>query len=223
MEPTQTADQTLPAFHPKQLVRSALLLAGITAGISGLLYGIYSFSAPILTQHQQEALLLQLNSIVPADRYDNALSEDRIAVTEPSLDLKNPVIIYRARHQQQPVASLLTVTAPNGYSGDIRLLVGVWADGQVAGVRVLAHKETPGLGDYIEAKRSPWIHQFEGKSLENPSLERWKVKKDGGIFTYNTGATITPRAITSAVARTLSWVNEHQAIVYAPTQQGVTP
>lgn len=222
IEPTQTTDNALPAFHPKQLLRSALLLSVVTAGISGLLYGIYTFSAPVLAEHQQQAQLLQLNSIVPPDRYDNALSEDRIEVTEPSLDLKNPVTIYRARNQQQPVASLLTVTAPNGYSGDIKLLVGIWADGKVAGVRVLAHKETPGLGDYIETKRSPWIHQFDNKSLNDPSPERWKVKKDGGIFTYNTGATITPRAITSAVARTLSWVKDHQAMVYAPIQQKVT-
>lgn len=211
-----TAHEHSVRFNPKLLLRSALLLGGITAVASLLLYSVYVMSAPILAQHQQEALLRQLNSLVPADQYNNALAEDTLTVTVPELDLKAPVTIYRARQDNQAVASLLVVTAPNGYSGEIKLMVAVRADGRLAGVRVLAHKETPGLGDYIEDKRSPWVHQFVDKSLTDPSLSRWKVKKDGGIFTYNTGATITPRAIVSTVARTLTWVNENRERLYAP-------
>jgi electron transport complex protein RnfG len=211
-----TAHEHSVRFNPKLLLRSTLLLGGITAVASLLLYSVYVMSAPILAQHQQEALLRQLNSLVPADQYNNALAEDTLTVTAPELDLKTPVTIYRARQDNQAVASLLVVTAPNGYSGEIKLMVAVRADGRLAGVRVLAHKETPGLGDYIEDKRSPWVHQFVDKSLTDPSLSRWKVKKDGGIFTYNTGATITPRAIVSTVARTLTWVNENRERLYAP-------
>lgn len=211
-----TAHEHSVRFNPKLLLRSTLLLGGITAVASLLLYSVYVMSAPILAQHQQEALLRQLNSLVPADQYNNALAEDTLTVTVPELDLKTPVTIYRARQDNQAVASLLVVTAPNGYSGEIKLMVAVRADGRLAGVRVLAHKETPGLGDYIEDKRSPWVHQFIDKSLTDPSLSRWKVKKDGGIFTYNTGATITPRAIVSTVARTLTWVNENRERLYAP-------
>jgi electron transport complex protein RnfG len=204
------------------MLRPALIMAAFAGGAAILLALVYHNAAPVLAQHQEEALLAQLNSLIPANRYNNALTADTLDVSVPTLDAKNPVKIFRARLDNNPVASLLLVTAPNGYSGDIHLLVAIWADGTVAGVRVLSHKETPGLGDYIEDKRSPWVHQFDGKSLKEPAPERWKVKKDGGIFTYNTGATITPRAVISAVTRTLLWVSEHQDMVYQ-TKTGAQP
>jgi len=205
------------------MIRTVLILSAFAAGAALLLTVVYQVATPVLQQHQQESLLAQLNSLVPSDRYNNALTTDVLIVNEPSLDAKKPVTVFRARHNNQPVAALLLVTAPNGYSGEIKLLVGVWADSSLAGVRVIAHKETPGLGDYIEDKRSPWVHQFDGKSLKDPAPERWKVKKDGGIFTYNTGATITPRAIVGAVSRTLTWVNQQGDALYAPTPKGVKP
>ena len=205
------------------MMRPALMLAAFASAAALLLTVVYQIATPVLQQHQQEALLAQLNSLVPSDRYNNALTTDTLIVNEPSLDGKKPVTIFRARDNNQPVAALLLVTAPNGYSGEIKLLIGVWADGSLAGVRVIAHKETPGLGDYIEDKRSPWVHQFDGKSLKDPAPERWKVKKDGGIFTYNTGATITPRAVVGAVARTLTWVNQQGDALYAPTPTGIKP
>jgi electron transport complex protein RnfG len=204
------------------MLRPALIMAVFAGGAAVLLALVYHNAAPILAQHQHEALLAQLNSLIPANRYNNDLTADTRELSVPTLDAKKPVTIFRARFDNQPVASLLLVTAPNGYSGDIHLLVAIWADGSVAGVRVLSHKETPGLGDYIEDKRSPWVHQFDGKSLKEPAPERWKVKKDGGIFTYNTGATITPRAVVGAVTRTLIWVSEHEAEVYQ-TNTGVQP
>jgi electron transport complex protein RnfG len=205
------------------MIRPALMLAAFASAAALLLTVVYHIATPVLQQHQQEALLAQLNSLVPSDRYNNALTTDTLIVNEPSLDAKKPVTIFRARDNNQPVAALLLVTTPNGYSGEIKLLVGIWADGSLAGVRVIAHKETPGLGDYIEDKRSPWLHQFDGKSLKEPAPERWKVKKDGGIFTYNTGATITPRAVVGAVARTLTWVNQQGDALYAPTPTGIKP
>ena len=51
--------------------------------------------------------------------------------------------IYLARQEGEVVAAIIPATARDGYSGDINLVVGVNADGTVAGVRVLAHKETP--------------------------------------------------------------------------------
>ena len=94
-------------------------------------------------------------------------------------------------------------------------MIGVYADGTLAGVRVLAHKETPGLGDGIDEKHSPWILAFTGKSLENPLLDRWKVKKDGGVFDQFTGATITPRAVVKATQRFLEYVQTHQDVLFA--------
>jgi len=110
----------------------------------------------------------------------------------------------------KPVAVLATPVAPDGYSGSIKLLVGVYADGTLAGVRVLAHKETPGLGDAIEATRSDWILTFEGKSLNNPPPKAWAVKKDGGAFDQFTGATITPRAVVKAARQFLIYFQQHK-------------
>lgn len=210
----------------KPFLVTASKLAAFAGSAAVLLYVIYQFAQPAMLAHQQQALLLQLNSLIPAHVYNNGLTEDRIAIDIPSLSAKKPVTIYRARQDQQPVASLLTVTAPNGYSGDIHLLVAIWADNQLAGVRVIAHKETPGLGDYIEVERDEWIHQFIDKSYQNTPASRWKVKKDGGDFTYRTGATITPRAIVTTVEKTLAWVSQHPNEVYAPlvkTTQGGQP
>lgn len=200
----------------KPYLITASKLAAFAGSAAVLLYVIYQFAQPAMLAHQQQALLLQLNSLIPANTYNNVLTEDKLTLTIPALLAKKPVTIYRARKDQQPVASLLTVTAHNGYSGDIHLLVGIWADNRLAGVRVLAHKETPGLGDYIEVERDEWIHQFVDKSYQNTPVSRWKVKKDGGDFTYRTGATITPRAIVATVEKTLAWVSQHSDEVYAP-------
>jgi electron transport complex protein RnfG len=116
---------------------------------------------------------------------------------------------------------LSPVTAP-GYAGDIALIVGIYADGTVAGVRVIRHKETPGLGDKIEVERNPWIQGFSGKRVGDPPLERWKVKRDGGDFDQFTGATITPRAVVAAVRRALLYVSNHREAVFGETTE-VTP
>jgi electron transport complex protein RnfG len=200
----------------KPFLITASKLAVFAGGAAVLLYVIYQFAQPAQQLNQQKALLLQLNTLVAAEHYNNALTEDKLTLSIPTLSAKKPVTVYRARKDQQPVASLLTVTAHNGYSGDIQLLVAIWADNRLAGVRVLAHKETPGLGDYIEAERDEWIHQFSDKSHQTTPQSRWKVKKDGGDFSYRTGATITPRAIVSTVEKTLAWVSQHQDEVYAP-------
>ena len=134
-----------------------------------------------------------------------------------ALGTQQAVPVYRAFRNGEPVAALLTPVAPNGYSGEIRLLVGIYADGRVAGVRVLGHKETPGLGDAIEIERSDWITSFAGRSLGNPPLEDWKVKRDGGVFDQFTGATITPRAVVQAVRKTLLYFERHRDELFQKT------
>jgi electron transport complex protein RnfG len=108
------------------------------------------------------------------------------------------------------VGVILPATARDGYSGDIELLVGVTADGEIAGARVVSHKETPGLGDGIDTKKSPWIMSFDGTSLVSPSQPDWGVKKDGGAFDQFTGATVTPRAVVAAIRRTLEYQALHR-------------
>jgi len=102
-------------------------------------------------------------------------------------------------------------------------LIGVYADGTLAGVRVLAHKETPGLGDGIDKRRSPWILAFAGKSLKNPEPDGWKVKKDGGAFDQFTGATITPRAVVKATRKFLEYVQMQREQLFAPTTTAKGP
>jgi electron transport complex protein RnfG len=196
---------------------AALILTGFAVVGTGLVALTYTSTRDIIAEAQRKALEASLNQLVPVDRYNNRVTEDRIEVVAPEwLGTDQPVTVYRARQDGQPVALFATPFAPDGYSGPIQLLIGVYADGTLAGVRVLAHKETPGLGDGIEARRSPWILAFTGKSLDNPRPERWKVKKDGGAFDQFTGATITPRAVIKATRKFLEYVQAHQARLFAP-------
>lgn len=196
---------------------AALILTGFAVVGAGLVAITYSSTKDIIAEAQRAALEARLNQLAPADRYDNRITEDHIEVVAPEgLGTSQPVTVYRARKKGQPVALFATPVAPDGYSGPIRLLIGVYADGTLAGVRTLEHKETPGLGDGIEEKRSPWILNFTGKSLSNPTLEGWKVKKDGGAFDQFTGATITPRAVVKATRKFLEYVQTHRELLFAP-------
>ena len=114
----------------------------------------------------------------------------------------------------QPVAVLMLVTAADGYNGDIRLLVAVENTGTVLGVRVVSHRETPGLGDPIEIEKSNWILGFTNKSLLNPQGNGWAVKRDGGEFDQFTGATISPRAVVKTVHNTLLYFKANQKLLF---------
>ncbi len=173
-----------------------------------------------IAANERATLLRKLNQLIPGERYDNALLDDRITVVEPSLlGTDGPVSVYRARQHGEPVALVMDPVAPDGYSGSIRLLVGINHDGSLAGVRVVAHRETPGLGDAIDETRSDWIFGFDGKSLQNPPAARWAVKKDGGDFDQLTGATISPRAVVNAVQRTLRYYQANHPHLFAATAE----
>jgi electron transport complex protein RnfG len=197
----------------------------------GLVLGLFAVIATTLvaltenTTHEQiksnerEALLSAISEVVPAHRFDNAILEDTMTIPATSaLGTKEATQIYRARLEGLPVAAVLTVIAPNGYSGSITMLVGIYYDGSLAGVRVVNHKETPGLGDKIDVKRNNWITQFSGLNLDNPSRAMWKVKKDGGAFDQFTGATITPRAVIGAVKRALVFFETERDNLFVVTE-----
>jgi electron transport complex protein RnfG len=203
---------------------AALILFGFASVGTGLVAVTYTSTKDTIAEAQRQALEANLNQLVPADRYDNRVIDDTIEVADPDwLGASEPVTVYRARKDGQPVALFATPTAPDGYSGPIQLLIGVYADGTLAGVRVLAHKETPGLGDGIEEKRSPWILTFSGKSLTHPPPIGWKVKKDGGTFDQFTGATITPRAVVKATRKFLEYVQTHRESLFAPSATAKGP
>jgi electron transport complex protein RnfG len=193
-----------------------MLLGGFLLGIfaivgTGLVAMTHEATAERILQNEREALLKTLHQLVPPERHDNDLFADLTHVVAPEwLGTARPVPVYRARMDGQPVAAVLAPVAPDGYGGPIRLLVAVNRDGSLAGVRVLNHRETPGLGDKIEAERYDWIRQFAGLSLKRPVANRWTVRKDGGAFDQFTGATITPRAVVKGVRETLVYFEGHR-------------
>lgn len=155
--------------------------------------------------------LARFDEVLRGQRYDNDLLADTVLVRDAELlGSSEPVTAYRARLGQQPVAVILAPVARNGYSGPIELLVAIAPDGKLLGVRVTAHRETPGLGDGIETRKSAWIDSFTGHRLGSPPQPRWKVRKDGGDFDQFTGATVTPRAIVGAVANALAYFELHR-------------
>ncbi|HPY40973.1 MAG TPA: electron transport complex subunit RsxG [Thiolinea sp.] len=201
----------------REISKPTLLLAGFAVAGTLLLAGVHSLTAKQIAEGERLGLLKRINTLVEASRYDNNPLEDRISLPPAELNSSEPVLVYRLRKQNQPVAAIFTTTTPDGYSGNIRLVVGVNADQTLAGVRVLAHKETPGLGDWIDVEKSDWILGFAGKSLQNPKYTSWAVKKDGGEFDQFTGATITPRAVVTAVKQVLVWSGQHTETLYAPS------
>ncbi len=195
------------------MARAGLLLAGFAAVGAGLLAGTYWLTRGPIEASAQARLLRELNAVLPASRYDNALAADTVEVDDPRLG--GTQTVYRARLHGKPAALILTATAEDGYSGPIQLLVGVDLQGQITGVRITQHRETPGLGDKIERRKSDWVLSFDGRSLSSPPSEQWRVRKDGGIFDQFAGATITPRAVVHTVRDTLDWVQEHGAGVFS--------
>jgi electron transport complex protein RnfG len=176
----------------------------------------YQETAERIAENERAALLRRLREIIPPEMHDNDLFHDTIKVRDPALlGTDDPVTVYRVRKHGRPIAVVLTAVAPDGYSGSIKLLIGILFDGTVVGVRVVAHHETPGLGDAIEVERSDWIIRLSGRSLSNPAPERWKVKRDGGVFDQFTGATITPRAVVNAVRLALVYFSRNQEQLFA--------
>ncbi len=187
-----------------------------------LVASTYEATRERIAANERATLLRKLSQLIPPDSYDNNFLDDTLDVIAPAL-AGSPLRVYRARMNDRPVALVMTATAADGYSGSIRLLVGINHDGTLRGVRVVAHRETPGLGDAIDEQRSDWIQQFSGRSLDNPPLPQWRVRKDGGSFDQLTGATITPRAVVKAVRETLLYYRDHRSALYAHTEAPTTP
>lgn len=207
----------------KEIATPSLLLAGFALLGTFTLAVAYDYTKPQIEINERATTLNHLNAIISPDNYDNDLLADKVELPAIEFNSAEPVTAYRARKQGTPVAALFMVTAPDGYSGKIHMVVGVRTDQTLAGVRVLEHKETPGLGDRIEAGKSDWILGFAGKSLHNPDLSSWAVHKDGGQFDQFTGATITPRAVIKEIKNTLFWSQQHLTKLFElPTNMSQT-
>lgn len=186
----------------RQMRASARTLLAFTIVCTAILAGSYLLTRDTIEQGRQQEQQRLIAQTLPAGSFDNALARDWQELTgEDAAMLGQPAgsRVYIARQAGKPVALVFETVAANGYAGRIRLLVGVLADGRVSGVRVVEHRETPGLGDYIDSEKSLWAAQFIDKTISN----RWQVKKDGGDFDYMAGATVSARAVVNAVGQTL--------------------
>ena len=199
-------------------MRSALLL-GLFAAVGTILVGsIYHITKGRIATNERLTLLRSLHEALPKSAYDNDILADKVDVTDDALGTEQPLPVYLARKQGTPVGAILTVVAPVGYNGPIKLQVGIYVDETVADVRVVSHEETLGLGDRNEMTSGNRIVGFTGRSMDNPPMERWAVKRDGGDFDQFSGATTTSRAIVEAVKRSLIYFAAHKNELFSTSE-----
>lgn len=183
---------------------------------TALLAWTYELTRETIARSIENEKLKLIAQIAPSATYDNDIMKDTAQLAaDKLLGGTEATVVYRGRLNNQPSIAVLQAIAPDGYGGRINLIVAIRHDGRISGVRVVSHKETPGLGDYIEIAKNNWITGFNGASLENRKSGEWKVKKDGGTFDYRAGATITPRAIVKAVHKALQYYAQHRDELFA--------
>ncbi len=210
-----------PLTAPRMAVRTAVILFAFVVVFTALLAAAYTFTLPAIEAAAAEEKMKLIDEVLPRSAYDNDLLKDMLTLgPAPELGLEAASTAYRARRGAQTVALVFEAIAPDGYAGKIRLLIALAPDGTLHGVRVVQHKETPGLGDYIEPKKDknkarPWITQFDGLQPASSEAHDWQVKKDGGRFDAVAGATVTPRAVVKAVRKAALYVEAHRATLFA--------
>jgi electron transport complex protein RnfG len=202
-------------------LRSGIILLLFALVFTAMMALVFELTRPTIAASTQAEKMKLIDEILSPGSYDNPLLEDFLELgPTPELGLAGGGRLYRARQAGQPVALVVELTAPDGYAGRIDLVAAIRVDGQVSGVRVVSHKETPGLGDYIDPRKDkdrqrPWITRFNDLSLAGVGAGGWKLKKDGGPFDYHVGATISARAVTNAVGRALAYVAGQGDALYA--------
>jgi electron transport complex protein RnfG len=193
------------------IVKSGITLAAIAAICTLLVAATFQLTAERIEANEQAWLERSLEPALSGVFFEGSVTESKLEVPPPhDLPGNDTAIIYRVFAEGAPVAALFAVTARDGYAGPIRILVGVGVDGMVTGVRIVEHRETPGLGDRIDQSRSDWVYQFDGRSLGDPVEARWLLDVDGGDFDQLTGASVTPRAVIKAIRDTLLYFNAHR-------------
>ena len=204
------------AMNEVNVVKGGVTLAVIAAICTALVALTFALTRDRIVANEKAWLELNLLPALSGLFFDSGVTESKLIIPAPhDLPGTDDAIIYRVYAADAPVAALFVVSARDGYSGPIRLLVGVDAVGTITAVQVLEHRETPGLGDRVEAGKSDWLKQFDGRSLVYPTPDGWEIKRDGGEFDQLTGASVTPRAIVNAVRKTLLYFAENEASVFA--------
>jgi len=212
---------TMPSSLITSIGAGAISLGVFAVLAAGAISLTYIAGSDAIAANKAAAKAQALSAVIPANLYDQSLLSAPVELADYSaLNLEPKALAYAAVKSGTTQAIVLPVVAKDGYSGDISLLVGIDFDGIIQGVRTIEHKETPGLGDKVDHKKSAWIDSFIGKSLSNTPLDGWAVTKDGGVFDGFTGATITPRAVVNAVHQGLLYHQRQQSVLYnAPQEQ----
>ena len=202
--------------HP--ILKSGFTLAIIAAVCTGLVAITWQLTTARIAANEQAWLEQSLQPVLSGLYFDNNVTESKLTLQLPhGLPGSEAAVIYRVYAENQPVAALFLVTARGGYTGPMRVLIGIDVAGSVTGVRVVEHHETPGLGDRVEASRSDWVLQFDGHSLRDPKPRGWAIKRDGGEFDQITGASVTPRAVIKAIMETLQYFDANADSVFEST------
>jgi electron transport complex protein RnfG len=205
----------------QSIIKTGLTLAVIAAICTALVALTFQATRERIAANEKALLEQSLQPALAGTFYDSGVSESRLFLPPPhGLPGNDPAVIYRVFAEGKPVAALFAVTARDGFSGPIRILVGIGVDGTVTGVRILQHRETPGLGDKIESARSDWVFQFDGRSMGDPVATGWAIEVDGGEFDQLTGASVTPRAIIKAIRDTLIYFETHQDAIFLSESSG---
>ncbi|MGB0495381.1 MAG: electron transport complex subunit RsxG [Kangiellaceae bacterium] len=205
--------------------KNAVILAVFAMASTATVALVYQFTKDKIAQEVERVMNQQLNTLVDANQYNNQPNLDCILIADHKEDSPHTINkIFRMRKNQQPIAAIFSVTATNGYSGNIDMMVAFSTNQMLLGIAVLNHSETPGLGDKIESHKSEWSRQFDNISLSNKNDKSWRVKKDGGDFDALTGATITPRAVIGSIHESVKYFLNNQSNIFemkanCPTNQ----
>ncbi|EEX42271.1 electron transport complex subunit RsxG [Vibrio sp. Vb2880] len=194
--------------------KNGLVLAVFACASTGVVALTHYLTESQIKVQENKQLLSVLNQVVPPKLHDNALSQTCTLVSDPLLGSNKPMPVYLGTLGGEPNVLAIESIAPDGYNGAIKIIVGIRNDGTITGTRVLAHQETPGLGDKIDLRITNWILGFTGKQVTEDNEGQWRVRKDGGQFDQFTGATITPRAVVKAVKQTTQYVNQHRDDIF---------
>ncbi len=200
----------------KHASKTAITLVAFAFLGTAMLAYVFDITRAPIEASEKEARLALFKQILPESTYDNDLLKDTVEIVpNEQLGNRQPTVANIAKSNGKTAGVILEAVAHDGYSGDIKLLIAIRADGSISGVRVLAHKETPGLGDYIDITHGNWIKLFNDESVNKTPIEQWHVKKDGGKFDYIAGATITPRAVVKAVLKALQFYEANKQTLFA--------
>ena len=200
-----TDDTIKKPAYKKRVGYQGILLGGFTTLAATLLVVGNLYTSNTIQQRVAEDLQASLNQVIPSSLHDQNLLDHRLTIQQKN----HEIVVYQAIKNGQVTAVAYNISG-EGYGGTVSLIMSVNSAGEILGVRVLSHSETPGLGDRIESDKSNWIFSFNGLSFKKLAKDKWKVKKDGGVFDQFSGATITPRAVVKAIKEGLDMFTQNR-------------